>query len=209
MAANYDNVAWFYDRLSRLVFGNRLMAAQKFLLSYIPAGSHVLIAGGGTGSILDELTRLHSSGLHITYIEISANMIALSKKRNVGQNQITYITAPVEQVQKTEVYDVIFTPFLLDNFTNQEMQAIFTHLHHQLKPGGAWLCADFQLQGKWWQAILLKTMYRFFKLLGCVQVSQLPDIRGAFSNYQYNTITSKTYFGGFIQSTVYQAPLNP
>jgi ubiquinone/menaquinone biosynthesis C-methylase UbiE len=208
MAANYDNAAWFYDRISQLVFGNQLLAAQKYLLSFIPPRSRILIAGGGTGSILDEITQLHPSSLFITYVEISANMTALSQKRNTGQNQITFITAPVEQVPPVkDAYDVILTPFLLDNFADEELSPVFRHLDQQLKAGGLWLCADFQLQGRWWQSLLLKTMYRFFKLLGCVQVSRLPDIESTFAKYQYSMIALKTFYGGFIKSVIYQATL--
>ena len=37
MAANYDNSAWFYDRLSRVVYGRALIRSQVYLLRYIPA----------------------------------------------------------------------------------------------------------------------------------------------------------------------------
>jgi hypothetical protein len=52
MPANYNNSAWFYDRLSRMVYGRALINAQVYLLQYVPAGASVLIAGGGTGWIL-------------------------------------------------------------------------------------------------------------------------------------------------------------
>jgi spermidine synthase len=84
MAGNYDNSASFYDGLSRLVFGRTLIAAQVAFLSSIPKNAKVLIIGGGTGWILEEITRLYPSGLTITYVEISANMMALSQKRNTG-----------------------------------------------------------------------------------------------------------------------------
>jgi hypothetical protein len=59
MAASFNNSAWFYDRLSRLVYGKAIVNTQLYLLGYIQPNSNILIVGGGTGWILDEITRLH------------------------------------------------------------------------------------------------------------------------------------------------------
>jgi spermidine synthase len=72
MAANFNNSAWFYDGLSRLVYGNALVEAQVYLLQFIRPNSKILIAGGGTGWILEELAKLHPEGLKIAYVEIGA-----------------------------------------------------------------------------------------------------------------------------------------
>ncbi|HEY2583916.1 MAG TPA: methyltransferase domain-containing protein, partial [Mucilaginibacter sp.] len=98
MAANYNNSAWFYDKLSGMVYGRALINAQVYLLQYIPEGAHVLIVGGGTGWILEEITKIHPSGLQITYVEIAADMIALSKKRNTGNNKVVFINEAIENV---------------------------------------------------------------------------------------------------------------
>ncbi len=203
MPANYDNAAWFYDRLSRLVYGRQLTEAHRFLIPYIPAGAHVLIVGGGTGYVLDEITRQHPSRLIITYVEISARMTALARKRHWGDNKVTFINCAIEAVDLDQ-YEVIFTPFLFDNFRQAEFKALFDHLHCHLLPGGRWLNADFQLTGRWWQPVLLKTMFLFFKLLGCVEVSQLPDIDQEFHDHHYQSIARQTFFGGFISSVIYQ-----
>src|SRR5665213_2689273 len=79
MPANYDNSAWFYDRLSRLIYGDALVRAQVYLLGFIPENAKVLIAGGGTGWILEKLADVHPAGLQITYAEVSAKMMAQAK----------------------------------------------------------------------------------------------------------------------------------
>lgn len=200
MPSNYDNSAWFYDRLSRVVYGDALVRAQIYLLQFIKPNSSMLIAGGGTGWILDELAKRYSSGLQITYVEISANMIALSQKRNWGYNQVTFINAPVEEVVIHQKFDVIFTPFLFDNFREDTMQKVFDHLHQLLKPGGVWLNTDFQLTGKWWQNVLLKSMFIFFKVLCRIETSVLPDINKRFKTPDYEVISEKTFFGDFVLS---------
>jgi ubiquinone/menaquinone biosynthesis C-methylase UbiE len=204
MAANYDNSAWFYDRLSRLIYGNVLVKAQVFLLQYIPSGCTILIAGGGTGWILEEISKLHPSGLKITYVEISSKMMALSRKRNVGGNQVTYINEPVENLDGQNSYDVLITPFLFDNFTEQTLQKVFAHLHNQLKSRGIWLNTDFRLTGKWWQPFLLQSMIPFFRIICRIEAKKLPEIEKCFKQYQYKGAKQKNFFGEFILSTAYQ-----
>jgi ubiquinone/menaquinone biosynthesis C-methylase UbiE len=204
MAANFDNSAWFYDRLSRLVYGKALVRAQVYLLQYIPAGSNILIAGGGTGWILEEIAKLHPSGLKITYVEVSARMTTLSSKRDIGKNQVTFINQPVEHLSDQIAYDVAITPFLFDNFTEETLQTVFKHIHTRLKPDGLWLNNDFRPTGKWWQTFLLQSMILFFRIICRIEAKELPEIEKCFEKYQLKIIKRKDFFGEFILSTVYQ-----
>ena len=204
MAANYNNSAWFYDRLSRLVYGRALINAQVYLLQFIKPGSTILIVGGGTGWILDEITKLHPSGIQITYAEVAVNMITLSKKRNTGNNDVIFINDAIENISLTADFDTVITPFLFDNFTDQTLQTVFTHIHCSLKPGGLWLNADFQLSGKWWQVFLLKAMFLFFRIICGIEASRLPAIEDQFEQHGYHTSAAQTFFGDFIISKAYK-----
>ena len=203
MSANYNNSAWFYDRLSRVVYGRALVNAQVYLLKFIPANSKVLIAGGGTGWILEELSKIHPSGLNITYVEIAANMMALSQKRNVTGNQVTFINQAIENTAIQQDFDVVITPFLFDNFIEENLTVVFNQVSKLLKPKGLWLNADFQLSGKWWQWVLLKSMFLFFKILCNIEASKLPNIEIHFKQNGYESIDQQTFFNDFIISKVY------
>jgi ubiquinone/menaquinone biosynthesis C-methylase UbiE len=204
MSANYDNAAWFYDRLSRVVYGKALINAQLYILPYVPANSKVLIVGGGSGWILDELTHIHPSGLNITYVEISAKMMTLSQKRNIGGNTIIYLNSAIQDTTLPTDFDVIITAFLFDNFKPDTLKGVFDHIHRALKAGGVWLNTDFQLTGRWWQNALLKSMLLFFRALCNVEASTLPDIDGQFRLNGYKVFTSMNFFGDFISSKVYR-----
>jgi len=206
MASNYNNSAWFYDGLSRLVYGRALINAQVYLLQFVPAGSTVLIVGGGTGWILEELTKIHRSGLQITYVEVAADMMALSKKRNIGLNEAVFINDAIENTVVNEEFDVVITPFLFDNFTEPTAQKVFDHIHQLLKTGGTWLNADFQLTGKWWQGLLLKSMFLFFRMLCKIEASQLPDVERLFSLHRYKETERRNFYGNFVVSMVYSTP---
>ncbi len=203
MANNYDNAAWFYDSLSRLVFGKAIVNAQVYLLQHIPANSNILIVGGGTGWILDELNRLHPVGLTITYVELSTKMMAISSRRNTGANNVTFINSAVENVVLHPDFDVVITPFLFDNFSQATAQKVFDHLHSSLKTNGLWLYVDFEPIGKLWQQMALKTMHIFFKMLCGIEASRLPDVKYLFAERHYQPVESKLFFGDFIKAAVY------
>lgn len=205
MKANYNRVSFFYDRLSRLVFGTSIIEAQQFLVNFIPVGSTVLIVGGGTGWILEEITKKHPSGLEVVYIDLSEKMISLSKKRKVGTNKVLFLTGDINLVVLHQKFDLVLTPFILDNFSEETVAVVFDKIHRFLLPGAMWLFADFQVtrRGGWWQKPLLQLMYAFFKTLCHVEAGRLPDTDSIFRKYGYRLIASNTFFSAFICSSVY------
>jgi ubiquinone/menaquinone biosynthesis C-methylase UbiE len=204
MAANYNNSAWFYDKLSRIIYGKALIRAQVYLLPSIPSKSKILLIGGGTGWILEEIAKIHSSSLAITYVEVAANMMEISLKRNAGDNEVVFINDVIENVALQDDFDVVITPFLFDNFTEENLQKIFEHIDKSLKTGGIWLNTDFRLTGRWWQKVLLKSMLLFFRLVCRIEAKQLPGIESCFEKNDYKIIQQKSFFEGFILSTAYQ-----
>jgi ubiquinone/menaquinone biosynthesis C-methylase UbiE len=203
MAASFKNSAWFYDTLSRLVYGKAIVNAQLYLIGHIKPGSNLLIVGGGTGWILDELTKLHPSGLHIAYVEVAADMMARSKKRNTGNNKVVFINDVIENANLQANFDVVLTPFLFDNFTEDTLIDVFNHIHQLLKPGAFWLNCDFQLTGKWWQTFLLKSMFIFFRLICGIEANELPKIEAQFKLHDYSLVSEQCFFGEFIVARVY------
>ena len=161
---NYNPVVWFYDGLSKLVFGSNIKKAQIDLLCLIPANSKLLIVGGGTGWILEDITKLHPSSLEITYIDSSSKMIERSEKRSYASNHVEFIEASIEHYHLPDtgkLYDVIITPFIADGFSQADWQQVFTKLDKGLKANGVWLYTDFQMNDKslLWQRLLLKLLY--------------------------------------------------
>ena len=204
---NYDRVAGIYDRLSRLVFGDAIYQAQLFLLEAIPAGAQVLVVGGGTGWILEEMAHRHSSGLQICYVELSEQMMSRSKTRNTGSNKVTFVKGAIQDIVLQQNFNVVITPFLLDNFSAQTHQQVFKIIDDKLKAGGLWLFADFQPPRKQLRhQLLLKIMYLFFGLFCRLEASRLPDSAAHFKIYNYVARTEKTFYAGFIRSVVYQKP---
>ncbi|TZF84732.1 class I SAM-dependent methyltransferase [Pedobacter sp. BS3] len=202
---NYDNAAWFYDRLSALVFGKALRMAERYALSYIPAGATVLIAGGGTGRVLEDIALIHPSGLTIIYVELSAKMIAHARKRQTGANRIVFVNQPVDTYIPEEKVDVIITNFLFDNFSLFYAEQVFNRLNACLKHHGKWFYTDFQIVGNsFWQRVLLRMMYALFRLLCRVQACKLPGMKQFFEKYSYRQVSRDVFFKGFIEAMVYE-----
>jgi len=202
--SNYNTIAWFYDRLASFIFGKTLINTQLFLVNAIPPASRILIVGGGTGWILEEIAALHPVGLSVTYIDSSSKMIALAKKRKCGANQVTFITGTIEAVKLTGPFDIILTPFLFDNFTNKTLQKIFAGINAHLKPKGLWLYCDFHNTEVFWQKFLLKIMYLFFRLFCGIEATRLPDADACFAANHFKIAKQKTFMNGFLRACIYE-----
>jgi ubiquinone/menaquinone biosynthesis C-methylase UbiE len=203
MIPNYNSTVFYYDVLSRLLFGKALIHSQVYLLKYIPPGSKIMIVGGGTGWILDEISKLYPSGLDITYVEMAEKMVGRAMKRHMGANVVDFVNNDVRKLTTPILYDVVITPFLFDNFSQENAGSMFEHIHKFVKPEAIWLYCDFQLTGKWWQNILLRSMLIFFRTMCNIEANKLPDMQKSFRANGYKPIAQQTFFGDFVISEVY------
>ena len=206
MKRSYDLITPVYDPLAKLFIGRALREAQICFLPLIPPNASILIVGGGTGWLLEEMAAIYPQGLHIDYVDSSANMIALSKQRKYGRNQINFIHQPIAGFLNQWQYDVIITPFFFDNFKEETMQNVFALLHRTLKPNGLWLYTDFQVSSKHacWQKAVLFIMYSFFRMAANIETARLPDVVSCFSRYQYYLISRQTFKHQFIITSAYK-----
>lgn len=206
MGNNYNAIANIYDLLSRMVFRKSIVNAQIFLLKHIPQNSTVLIVGGGTGWVLEELSKIYNKGIEITYVEKSSKMIQLSKQKNTKNNSVEFINKSIEEFSTEKNFDVVFTAFLFDNFLPEKIEFVFSKLDQLLKPSGLWLYADFindNMNAKWWKKFLLKTMYLFFKITCNIETQELINMSTYFSR-DYTKITECFFYSNFIKSVVYK-----
>ena len=202
--SNYDIIAPYYDRISRLVFGTKLKDAQLYLIHQIKPGSTVLIVGGGDGWVLEAIARHCKQGISINYIDSSEKMIALAKGRNIGRNEVNYITAKVEDVALPKMYDYVFTAFLFDNFLQDFCIRIFNKISGHLRPEGLWLYADFTNTNNRVHWLLLRSMYLFFGFFCGVESNKLPDMESLFCKDDYTCNDTKCWMGGFIKAQVFE-----
>ncbi len=201
---SYNLVARYYDKLSRLVFGDTLLQAQSYFLDRIPNGRRILIAGGGTGWILEEIPARQPSVLEITYVDTSEEMIRLAKKRNQGNNLVKFITGPVENIAADCLFDVVITPFFFDNFKEDTVRKLFSAIEKNLDKEGIWLYTDFRNTRGLRKKLLLKIMYAFFRLFCGIEAGRLPDMGRCFGDSGYAAEQRMTFMDGFVETMVYK-----
>ena len=106
-------------------------------------------------------------------------MLALASKRVINHNvagSVVFRVGDETCLKPDESFDVIITPFVLDLFTEEYLQAaLIPQLQTVLNPGGLWFVTDFVNPRIGWQTLLLWTMIRFFRLTAGIETVELAD----------------------------------
>jgi len=196
----FDRLAWMYDFLVRIVFGQSIRKAQVELVRHAQKERHWLVIGGGTGWILDEILK-HDPIANITYLEASQKMIDRAKNRS-GAGDVHFVLGSVDQIPDDQSYDLIVTNFFWDMFATDKAILLKSKIELRLKNEAQWLVADFKNTDIWWQRALIKLMYWFFRATCNIEAKQLPDFDRLFTNE--NEIYKSNFHHGMIESVIYQ-----
>jgi tRNA (cmo5U34)-methyltransferase len=202
---DFDSVAKIYDALSKFVFGKSMVDAQTFFLSEIPQHAKILILGGGTGWLLEELIK-RNARCEVWYIEASLKMLELSKKRlNNSKQQIHYIHGTESSISAGISYDVVITNFFLDLFAEKSCEDIVKKIGSSIRPGSKWIITEFE-NNRWWHGALLKIMYTFFRNTSNIEASKLPEWQAIICQQNLVELKSVLFYGDFIKTAVYSLP---
>ncbi|WP_266202624.1 class I SAM-dependent methyltransferase [Pontibacter kalidii] len=209
--SGFNRVASFYDALARLVYGQALQQAQQALLPFVPQQARVLVIGGGTGWLLEQLLQTGKQ-LDILYLDAAPAMLQRARQKYEKYKKphscrVCFRLGTEQSIQPQEQFDAIITPFLLDLFPPQRLRQLMCKLATSLAPGGQWLLADFwpvQQPPPWWQRLLLKGMYTFFGLMSDVQARQLPDYHAHFTALGLEQQYSQAFYGGMVQAKAFR-----
>jgi tRNA (cmo5U34)-methyltransferase len=199
---NFNFLAPIYDGLAKIIFGGSLRKAQLLYLEEIPKNSHILILGGGTGWILEELDRLDKL-LRITYVELSKTMMSKSMAKAPFKNiEVKFLHGDAIDLD-LPLCDVLVTNFFLDVFTEENLRLIMAKLNAVLLPNGRWLCTDFVLIGHFLKKMLIKFMYLFFRITANLEGNRLLDFEKYFEELEFKKARSKKYYAGMIEAACY------
>ncbi|GAB4025482.1 class I SAM-dependent methyltransferase [Spirosoma gilvum] len=206
MGGNFNAIAPIYDALAFMVFGRTLQQAQLIWLNRIPTGATILIVGGGTGWLLQQvLTRCQPR--QVVYLETSSQMLARASRRILDQSvmgSVEFRLGDETSLTENDQFDVIMTPFVLDLFTASFLQTTFVpRLYRVLKPGGFWLVTDFVSTVRWWQQALLWLMIRFFRVAAGIQIRQLANWQLVLAKTGLALREQKHRFQGMVASEVW------
>lgn len=198
--SNFDRLAWIYDPLARMVFGRSIVESQTHFLDRIAPGSSVLIVGGGTGWILEELFS-QTSNCEVWYVEASEKMLRKSRRYGIS-GKVHFILGDWRNLP-AQKFDVVVTNYFLDLFSDQTLAEVIRVIGDVLNTGGMWLMTDFT-QSRKWHAAMLTAMYLFFHALCRIEASNLPAWEEAMSRAGFRPAASKFTYGGFMKSVLFR-----
>ncbi len=199
----FDKIAFIYDFLERLIFGKSIIESQKYFLNKIPDQSSVLILGGGSGWLLAELLKIKPN-CEVFYIEASSKMIALSKKKIHDKQLVHFIHGSEEDIPASVQFDVVITNFYFDMFTDCSLVGVLNKIRSSLRIESLWIATDFVNGKKWWQEMMLTTMYWFFRTTCNIESQQLPEWNKIVGKTGVVKIGSKFFYKDFIEIALYQ-----
>ena len=198
----FDAVAWYYDRLARIVFGKSICRSQTCFLSTLSSTSNILVLGGGTGWWLKEFLQ-KKPGCRILYVDASPAMLNLAKKAVGDDKRITFRLGTENSIKEVHEFDAVITFFFLDLFSHEKLRDVIAGIKIALKPNARWLVSDF-INTTWWHACILSVMYFFFRISTGLQNKSLPDWTGLLLESNLRVLEHKMFFGNFIKSGLYQ-----
>ena len=180
---NYNNIAWIYDLLTKLVFGNKQDRANKEFIGKIPKKSRVLIVGGGTGKIINDLDKLDKN-LEIDYVEISSNMNELSRRRTNRTLVLSFYNKSILDFDK-KGYDVIIANFFFDQFPQSVGQEIAMHLYPKLKKDGFMIFSDFIPNDNFLDGFITALSFAFLRITANLDSRKLPHYTELFTGAKF------------------------
>ena len=203
---NFNSVAWCYDFLSSIVFGNKIRKSQIILLNQLKNNDRVLIIGGGTGWIINELFKLKKT-VTIDYLEISKAMLSKAKSITPLYPDVVvdFIHGDENSIGEMAVYDIVIACYFFDQFQPIRLEYIISKLVGALKLGGKLLVADFNLSSKspTNHKVLVKIMYLFFHITCRIEVKRLIKFQEVLEDFHLIQEDSFSTCNGLMLSEVY------
>lgn len=191
---------------------NSINKSQLAFLSHLVTQKTALIIGGGTGYFLQKLL-IQNAGIHITYVDVSAKMIAYSRKR-IEENcpkdldRVNFICAAVEDLDY-KTYDVIVCNYILDLFDNAAVKVLAEKFKKNLNPEGLLYVTDFHIAPskgflKWSTEMGLKILYAFFRYTTELKTKELPKTDSILKEQGFFILESKSYLSGILMCRLYK-----
>jgi hypothetical protein len=104
--------------------------------------------------------------------------------------------------------DLIVTHFLLDCFTQPEVEALIFRLTSQLAPGALWLVSDFALPSnpilRPLARVYIAALYASFRILTGLRVRQLPNPQSALRHANMQLIARRTFLFGLLYTELWR-----
>lgn len=213
---NFDRIAAIYRWAEYLSLGPLLQRTRTGLLNQLNNPHHALVLGDGDGRFLEQLLLRYPQCTAVA-VDISAAMLDKLRRRclrsvpNAATRLTTLQRSALElalPLPSEEKPDLIVTHFLLDCFSQPDVDALAVRLASQLAPGALWLLSDFALPANQllrpFARLYIASLYVAFRLLTGLRVRQLPDPQSALQRAGMRRITRSTLLGGLLYTELWR-----
>ncbi len=208
-----ERLAPWYRWIEYCAFGRALERQRFAFLPAITAARHVLILGEGDGRFLARSLET-APGAHFDVVEVSSEMIALSRRRTGNPERVAYHCRDARDMPYPPGhYDAIVTNFFLDCFTEDEARRIIGCLAESLTANGLWLLSEFEIPERGWQRlhahVWVWIMYRFFRATTGLSAIALPPVDGLLRAAALRRIARQEERVGLIVSEIWHRADSP
>ena len=190
ISIGFDFLAPFYDGLARFIIGNDIITAQLHFLTSFKHCRRILILGGGSGWLLNYLCTAYPD-LEIDYIDVSAKMLGIAKRRVENNKRINFIRGTENNIPDKRYHGVI-TNFYLDMFDENSLKEVMQKIKRSLSDKAIWVVTDFVNQ-RATHAIRLWFMYRFFRIMAGIEARHLADWQSEMRRAEFGLLESKKF----------------
>jgi tRNA (cmo5U34)-methyltransferase len=150
----------------------------------------------------------------ITYVDISEGMIQESRKKVKAKApqtmaQVNFICGTLQDINPTEKFDLIFTPYFLDLFEEKERGSIMMRIQAHLNPEGYWYVSDFaypdrNLLGKAYR-LVHRLLYFFFRTVCGISGQQLPNLKSELKAMNMRLVEEKYFLKRMLWAGLWKA----
>ena len=199
VARGFDLLAPVYELLLCLTVGKSVRKAQLPFLHVIKPEDKVLLFGGGTGWILPFIESHNPES--IVYLDLSSKMLKKARKNALGGN-VEFRNGSYKDIIGQK-FDVIITPFVLDCFTEEELNLLIGIFHESLNDKGRFLFSDFSTSNSFINSAFIWILNLSSNII-CGTVNwRLPDFFEAFKKNDFDLIERTCFNNGLTQSVLF------
>lgn len=196
MKDHYSFLAPFYNRLSKLIFGDQLMQAKNYFAENL-SKKRLLIIGGGDGLDYQDF-QIQLSG---EYWEISKAMLSKAKV-NLAQSRLTF-HLDFYQADIGELFDEVWLHFVLDTMNDQEIESLLGEIKESVKADGRIYLVDFFSPKYSYQRFLNLSMITFFRIVTKHKRVNIPAYEEILNKGKWKKNEEKEFLRGWVKAQVW------
>ncbi len=209
---NFDRIAAIYRWGEYLSLGPLLQRTRTRLLNQLGNPRHALVLGDGDGRFLEQLLLRYPQCTAVA-ADISIAMLDKLRHRCLrsvpdAATRLTTLQRSALEIDPQPATDLVVTHFLLDCFSQPDVDALITRIASQLSPGVLWLLTDFALPTSQFlrpfARLYIASLYAVFRLLTGLRVNQLPDPQSVLDRSGMRRIARSTLLGGLLYTEVWR-----